>query len=237
MYCRVRTIRIDETVITPAVVPPVTVEYARRHIRSLGNSEDRLVQTWILSAAQLLEEKTGVQLITTTREIWMNEFPTIGRHGGCTGAALRIELPRPPLQAVLSVEYVDGDGTVVPFSDGLSPETLYWTYKAPQTPNPTPGYVEPLSGRSWPEARYESGAVRIRYRCGFGDSDDDVPEIVRQHICGLVGTFDRFRTSVHELTAGSLVQVPRGIEEFIADFGGNARRIDEPRTNRWRAIP
>jgi hypothetical protein len=63
------------------------------------------------------------------------------------------------------------------FTDGGSPETNLYVVKAPAGPYAEPGWIEPLSGTQWPIAREESGAVRIQYICGYGDTDSDVPPI------------------------------------------------------------
>jgi len=163
-----RVIRITDSVIVPSAVPMVTVEYAKRHVRALGNSEDVLVESWILAATGYIEEMTGRQIGLATREAWLDAFP--GVPGG-SFRSLKIQLPYPPLQSVVSVTYIDGDGVEQTFEDtSTSPATSLIHVRAPQGDYAGPGTVEPIAGQSWPSARCESDAVRIRYTCGYGAS-------------------------------------------------------------------
>lgn len=214
MYGRV--IRITDSLITPPAAPPVTVEYAKRHLRSLGNSEDVLVETWILAATSYLEEMTGRQFGLATREAWLDAFPGVA---GGSYRSLKIELPHPPLQSVVSVTYVDGDGVVQTFEDtSTSPATSLINVRAPQGDYAAPGTIEPISGQSWPTTRCESDAVRIQYTCGYGDTADDTPALLKGAILYLVAHFDQFRGAVHEARRGQVLELPYGVQEVIKGF-------------------
>jgi uncharacterized phiE125 gp8 family phage protein len=211
-----RVIRITDSLIVPPVVPPVTVEYAKRHLRSLGNSEDVLVETWIWAATSYIEEMTGRQIGLATREAWLDAFP--GAPGG-SFRHLKIELPHPPLQSVVNVTYVDGDGAVQTFEDpSTSPATSLINVRAPQGDYAAPGTVEPIAGQSWPIARCESDAVRIQYTCGYGATADDTPALLRGAILYLVAHFDQFRQAVHEARRGQVLELPYGVQEVIKGF-------------------
>ena len=135
--------------------PPVqalTLAYAKLHIRSLGTTDDALISVYIDAAASYFESQTGRQLLTATREVWLDAFPYLGSNGGNA----RIELPHPPLQGVVSVAYVDGNGVVQTL--GGSPTVLKVT--APAGPYAARGWVEPLSGGN----RRGSDSVHVRLR-------------------------------------------------------------------------
>lgn len=211
-----RVIRIKDSVIVPPAVPPVTVEYARRHLRSLGNSEDVLVENWIWAAASYIQEQTGRQFGLATREAWLDAFPGAP---GSSFRSLKIELPFPPLQSVVSVSYVDGDGVVQTFEDtSTSPATSLINVRAPQGDYAAPGTVEPTSGQSWPTTRCESDAVRIQYTCGYGATSDDTPALLKGAILYLVSHFDQFRGAVHEARRGQVLELPYGVQEVIRGF-------------------
>lgn len=205
---------ITDSLVTPPAVPALTLAYVKQHIQAISSADDTLVAVWVEAADSYFQEQTGRQTITAVREAWLDAFPFVG----ATGRGARIQLPYPPLQAVLAVEYVAGDGSVQSFSDGASPETPYWTASAPRGPYAARGYVEPVSGMSWPSARDETGAVRIRYRCGYGDADTDVPELVRGILCYLVGHFDTFRAAVHEARRGQVLELPYGVADMLDGF-------------------
>jgi uncharacterized phiE125 gp8 family phage protein len=209
--------RILDSLIVPPAMPPVTVDFAKQHIRALGSADDLLVEGWIWAAAGYLEEQTGRQFAgTCTREAWLDAFPSVV---GAPPRYGRIELPRPPLQAVVSVTYIAGDGTETVFEDtSTSPATQAYHVTAPAGDYARPGTIEPASGYSWPQARCESGAVRIRYTCGYGPTADDTPPLVRNMICSLVAYFDQFRVAVHEARRGQVLELPYGIAYMMQGF-------------------
>lgn len=195
-----RVITITDTVIEEPAVPAMTVAFAKKHLKALTGAEDVLVLSWIYGAIQFFEEQTGRQIITATREAWLDAFPD------CRG---RIELPKPPLQEVLSVAYVGSDGTLIEsFDDGGSPATLLYAVKAPQGSHAERGWIEPLYGVAWPTPRCESGAVRIRYRCGYGDSEEDVPPLITGILATMIGSNDQFRAGLLLPPAGAPVELP-----------------------------
>lgn len=201
-------IAIVDSLITPPAVPPMTVAYARKHIKAISNAEDLLVAGWIQAAGSYFEEQTGRQIITATREVWLDGFPSCGR----------IELPHPPLQSVVSVRYVNSSGDLASFDDGASPAVPSYSVKAPQGPYAVRGWLEPNYGGTWPTPRAESGAVRIQYTCGYGDAVEDVPELITAILCYLVGHFDQFRSAVHEARRGSLEELPFGVRMMLDGF-------------------
>ncbi len=211
-----RVIRITDSLITPPVGLAVPVEYAKRHLRSLGNSDDVLVETWIRAATSYVEEQTGRQLLTATREAWLDQFPGLP---GATYRCSKIELPHPPLQSVVSVSYIDGDGNEQVYEDGsTSPASSAVNVRAPQGDYAVPGTVEPLAGGSWPAVRDETGAVRIRYVCGYGSDAADVPELLRGVILYLVAHYDQFRGAVHEARRGQVLELPYGVKASMDGF-------------------
>lgn len=214
-------IDLVDTVVTAPAQPPLTVEYARRHLRALGHSDDLLVATWILAAAQYFEEQTGRQIITATREVWLDAFPCRPQTDGYQ--PVRIELPRPPLQTVVSVRYIDGTGDLVSFSDGGSPDLPLFKVNAPAGPHAVRGWLEPVYGAAWPLARGESGAVRIQYTAGYGDDMAAVPELIRGILCYLVTHFDQFRGAVHEARRGQVLELPYGVQAMLDGFKYSAQ--------------
>lgn len=226
-----QVIRIADSLIVPST-PAVTVAYAKKHIRALqGSSEDILIAMWIDAAAAYFEEQTGRQLTTATREAWLDAFPF-----GCDrrGRPQVIELPRPPLQTVVSVKYVNGDGALVDFEDGASPSGVGYGFNTPAGPYAACGKLWPLSGSAWPIAACEPGSVRIQYTCGYGDGPDDIPALATQILCYLVGHFDTFRSAVHEARRGQVLELPYGVQMMMDGFKYSALTTTVLRTNaRW----
>lgn len=216
-------IGISDTLITPPTALPVSVDYAKAHIKSLTNAEDTLVWAWIAGATSYIEEQTGRQIMLATRERWLDRAPGgLCSDFGHLVSIRRIELPFPPLQEVVSVTYVDGDGNIQSFSDGASPETLYYTTKAPAGEYCERGWIEPIYGKSWPATRAESGAFRIRYTCGYGATPGpttdggSVPDLIVGLICFMIGSFDQNRSP--EAFRSGFGDLPTGIQLQMNGF-------------------
>src|SRR6185436_12398630 len=202
--------QIDSLIVAP-VQAALDLDYVKLHIRALGYTDDPLIDVYVDQAASYFEEQTGRQIITATRELWIDAFPFVG----ATGYNARIEVPHPPLQSIVNVNYVDSDGVTQSYDDGGSPATVYWRDVAPAGPYCRRGWVEPQYGRVWPIARAQTGAVQIRYICGYGDSPDDVPELVRGILCFLVGHFDTYRSHTQEHVISA---IPYGVKEMLDGF-------------------
>lgn len=209
------TLNLTDTLISTVAggSPPVqalTLAYARSHIRALSTADDELTTVHIDAAASYFERQTGRQLLTATRELWLDAFPFLGANG----PAARIELPHPPLQSVVSIAYVDGAGVLQTL--GGSPTVVHVT--APAGPYAARGSVEPLAGGRWPIARDETGAVRIRYTCGYGNTAAAIPALARGILCLLVGHFDTFRSAVHSAQQGQVLELPLGVQLLLDSF-------------------
>jgi uncharacterized phiE125 gp8 family phage protein len=203
------TMTLSDTLISrimdgsPAV-SPLTLAYAKEHIRALGTVDDTLTAVRINAAASYFEEQTGRPCLTETRQAGLDAFPFVG----ATGGAARIELPHPPLQAVLDVQYIDSDGVLQSFEGGSLVAPLYRAVTYPGAYGRR-GFVEPLYGQPWPIARAETDSVRITYTCGYGDTPAEVPELVRGILCYLVAHFDQFPVGA---------PMPESVQMMLAAF-------------------
>lgn len=194
---------------SPAV-SALTLAYAKEHIRALGTSDDTLIQVYINAAASYFEEQTGRQLLTAVRQAWLDAFPFVG----ASGMDARIELPRPPLQSVDAVTYIDSNGVSQSFEGG-SPVAALWRASFQAGPYAPRGWVEPLYGGVWPIARAQTGAVQIEFTCGYGDTADDMPALVRGILCFLVAHFDKYRSHTQEQT---IAEIPYGVKMMLDGF-------------------
>ena len=83
-------------------IEPVTVTELKTFARIDGDDEDTLLETFISDARKHVEDHLNRSLITQTITLLMDYWP------GET-----IELPRPPLIAITSVNTLDEDGRSV----------------------------------------------------------------------------------------------------------------------------
>lgn len=159
-------LKYSRAVTSEPAVEPVSVEDAKRNADEDDNARDTDFALWITEARRRFEDIAQRSLITQTQVLKLDSFPDVDH----------IELPRPPLQSVSSIQYVDSNGDTQTFSSSS------YTVDTARTP----GAVFLAYNESWPTARDERNAVTITYVCGYGTSPDDVPPEARAAIHFLV---------------------------------------------------
>lgn len=119
---------------------------------------DPLLRLLITSARLKAEHLLNRYLISQTVDMYLDSFPSEW-----------INLP--PLQSVTSITYIDenGDEQTLP-SDQYQVDSIS-----------KPAGVAPAFGLSWPIARAQSNAVKIRLIAGYGDASA-VPACIKQWI-------------------------------------------------------
>jgi uncharacterized phiE125 gp8 family phage protein len=203
-------IHTEESEVTPPSVEPIDKTLVKAQRRFSATTLDSLFDLWIAAARQHYEEQTGTQCITATREYWLDAFPW----------DRRIELPRPPLQSVASVEYLQADGTYATFiDDTVSPAILPYRVDPVAGEPARRGQIVLLDGYAWPVVLCQPKAVKITFDCGFGDTAVEVPAVIRHALLLLVGHFHKFGEEVSEARA-NILQLPIGAKTFM-----DARRL------------
>lgn len=193
-------------------VEPVTIEELRSHLRVTDSSEDGLLAGYLLAARSLAEQRTGRAFITQTwvetyDDHWPNYrhrrhrmYPT--RPPAFNWRDRAILLPRPPLQSVTSVTYIDTNGV----QQTLDP-SQYIVGKHQGV-----GFIEEAYGITWPCVRCQVDAIAVTYVVGYGDGAGSIPETARQAILLLVGHFYRNREAV----GAPVSALPLGVEALLA---------------------
>jgi uncharacterized phiE125 gp8 family phage protein len=122
---------------------------------STNTTGDQLLNVLIKSARQYAEQLLGRYLITQTVDLYLDEFPT---------QAINMR----PLQSVTEITYVDtaGDTQTLSAADYIVDSTG------------SPARITPAYGVSWPSARDQVNAVKVRFVAGYG-SASTVPQCVR----------------------------------------------------------
>lgn len=141
---------------------PVSVSELKAYLRVDHDDADDLIETLGIAAREYVETALGKQLVTAKYRLELAGFPA---EGGS------INLPRPPLQSIEDVSYVDRDGSTVPLDTtdfhisgignmlGLQPKIM--------------------PAEHWPrDTADRPDCVSINYTCGYGDPAD-VPSRVR----------------------------------------------------------
>ena len=155
-------------VITPPAVEPVTFDEVKFQVKlDVDDERDLIEGIYIPAAREDCEDFHGWSYVERTLEYVIDRWPS----------GDRIYLPRPPVQEILSVYYLDKDGNEVVFDDWL-----------PSLDGDPMVVLKP--GCSWPTAAlYPAGAVRVRYKSGYPAKESEV-----QHTGEEVGTGDEDET-------------------------------------------
>lgn len=150
-------------VITPVATEPVTLAEAKLHLRVDHSTDDTLISSLISAAREECEHLLERALAPQTLRLSIDAFPADG-----------IELPRPPVTSIESIQYVDTDGA----TQTLAGSDYYLDDEQ------EPSWVVPAYGVVWPDTRDEANAVVVTYVAGY----TDCPDVIRAWILLRVGT-------------------------------------------------
>lgn len=156
--------------VTPPAVEPVTLDEAKAHLRLDSNADDAYILALITAARERVELFLRRALITQTFEFTLDGFPASQALIFSTSV---IDLPRPPLQAVESIKYMDTGGN----EQMLPPESYVVDASSDEI-----GRVALAWTQYWPITRGSINCVVIRFTAGYGDAPEDVPQVIRQGI-------------------------------------------------------
>jgi uncharacterized phiE125 gp8 family phage protein len=162
---------------------PVTLAEAKDWLRVDGDADDALIEGLISVARSLAERFFDRSLVTQAWTAYYDRFD-----------CWEIRLPRGPLQAVNSVQYLDTAGDL----QTLDAES----YEADETRDP--GTVQPAYAEVWPATRCAPKAVRVTFTSGYG-SAAEVPEPVKAALKFAVSMWYRRRgDGAEEIDPGKL---------------------------------
>lgn len=156
----------------PPAAEPITLAEALTHLRESADSgeNDAYITGLIEVARAACEERTERTLITTPWSLKLDAFPDA------------IELDRPPLIAVQSLEYLDEAGAL----QLIDPADYVLDTQS------EPGFLVPAPDVAWPDV--QSGAintVRVSFTAGYGATAASVPAPLRHWIlCALTYLYE-----------------------------------------------
>lgn len=155
--------------VTAATSEPISLDVAKEHCRISGAEDDQFLTSLIGAARDYCQRADSGrrQYINTTYDWKLADF-----------CGHRIVMPRAPLQSVTSITYYDTANSSTVWSSAL--------YHV-ATPDDGKGWIEPVSGQSWPSVYSRPDAVTIRFVAGYGSAAGSVPETLRQAMLLLIG--------------------------------------------------
>lgn len=171
-------VTIESTILT---AEPVATSDLKAHIRVTSTGEDALLGSYLTAARIHTENMTRRSLVMKQYRLELDRFPT-GRNV--------ISLPRPPLQSVDAVTYVD---------DPDNSSTVITTSNMVIDIRSEPGRVGLIDGESWPSVRTIINAVTVQYTAGYDPGE--VPAPLLQAIRMLAGHWFIHRETAMEKPA------------------------------------
>jgi uncharacterized phiE125 gp8 family phage protein len=160
---------MSERLIVPPATLAVSMDAARRSARvdveedgtsALDDDIAREVRAYTAEA----EHMTGRAFINQTWRVTLDGFPDA------------IKLPKSPLASVDHVKYYDIDGV----QQTLNPQDYQVDGES------EPGYIVPASGKAWPATAARINAVEVQCVCGYGATDESVPDAVKSYVLARV---------------------------------------------------
>lgn len=175
------------------LIEPITLQEAKDHLNFDGSLDDALIEFIIKTAREMVENLTGRALITRTLELTTDCFSDV------------MELPKPMLQSVPNVTYIDTNGAAQTLSTSVYDVDV----------KSTPGAVRLAYGQSWPSIRSVYNAVTITYTAGYGDNAQDVPSPLRSAMLLIIGHLYENREATAPI---SISEVPMSVKFLIAPY-------------------
>lgn len=192
-----RVIYGNLALVTAPSLDPVTVTEAKDWSRILGDEEDDIVQSNIVTAVSYLDGRDGVlarALMTQTWDYWLPCFP----------ADSYIELPLAPVQTISTITYTDTAGAPQTFS------AANYSLSADKDWQPR---VNLNYNATWPGTQGIPDAVKVRAVYGY----TSVPLPIRQAIVLLAGHFYENREPIGD-TVGEKAELPFGVRALLEPY-------------------
>jgi uncharacterized phiE125 gp8 family phage protein len=148
--------------VEPPTVEPLTAAEAKARLNIGDEVSDEVMDALITAARQTIDGADGWLGRALITQVWrgtLDQFP-----------CWELNIPHPPLQSVLAINYIDGTGAQIEHPDS--------NYQIVPARRP---YITPAFGKAWPATRCQSDAVSIDFVVGYGQPTD-VPEPIRSAI-------------------------------------------------------
>lgn len=182
-------------VVTAPTAEPVSLAEAEDYVRLDDSSGDPLLSILIASARAQAETLVRRALMPQTWDLVLDRFPR-----------WELIVPKPPLRSVTSISYVDTNGVtqVMAASD----------YRVDIATEP--GRLTPAFGLVWPVARWQTGAVTVRFVAGYADATA-VPACVKNWMLLRIKTLWENRDQLVVDSRVNLVALPPAFVDGLLD--------------------
>ena len=205
------------TLVTVPTDEPFNLAELKAHLRVTATAEDDVIHALATAARQRVEEEIKRALITQTWDYkfdWFEPPTSTGNSPLVVNKARIIELPRPPLQSVSYVTYLNSNQNTIYLYDAVGSPTVTSSLVVDSTSSP--GRIIPSSQAAWPTAYDQINAITVRYVAGYGDTGDSVPTPIKQAILLLVGHWYENRETVN--IGNITTEIPMTVEFLLAPY-------------------
>lgn len=180
------------TLVTPPTADPVTLAEGKAQCRVRHTDEDALITRLISAATRHVERVLDLSLMERTYKLTLDSF------------ADAIELPRGPVSAVSSVQYVDANGdTQTVSADDYTTDLISRR-----------NWVVRNSDASWPSTLDAVNAVSVQYVAGFSELPAEYEDL-RHAILLIVGHWYATREAA---TVDGAKEVPLAVDSLLQSY-------------------
>jgi len=204
--------------VTGPTVEPITIAFAKLHLRVDFDDDDTLISALIQAAREYIENYTNSALFAQTWLLTLDQFPYPQSFSTISPAArdnwlgvggyldgMQMLLPVPKCQSVTSITYIDGSNT----QRTLDPTTYNLDI------NSIPARILPVDGGTWPyPAVYVSGTVQVTFVAG-SYTPATCPASLQQAMLLLIGAWYGQREAISEKPMSA---VPFAVECLLAPY-------------------
>jgi len=175
---------------TAPTIEPVTLTEVKQHLRRTDRREDDYITTLITAAREYCETITRRAFITQTIDLVLDAFPSSDGLSYADETSIdrgsQITIPKPPLQSITSIKYLDSSGTLQTLTSSAYNADTY----------SEPGRIYLSQSYQWPSTQGIENAVTIKYVAGYGLTAVTVPTALRHAIKLVVAHWFLNRESV-----------------------------------------
>jgi uncharacterized phiE125 gp8 family phage protein len=198
---------LDLELVTGPTDEPVTLSEAKLQckVEEDFTADDSYINSLIQAARSEIERKTNFALLTQTWKMFLQSWPGVDF----------IELPKPPLQSVTSIKYLDYDGN----------EQTFDAANYDVHTGRIPGYISLKPSKSWPsESLYPHDPIYIEWVAGYtGPAKIENRELI-QAAKLIIAHWYQNREPVLLGQGANLASIPGGVDVLLIDARMRAKR-------------
>ena len=166
--------------IEPPLEEVISLQDCKTALGISTSDQDLLLQNAIWAAVDNLDAANGSMNRALREQTWELQLRSFNdRRSGVRpfNNPMAIPLPYPPLLQVISVKYLDVNGTDQTLAAGTGYRVL-----GLGAPLERQAIAPPFQG-AWPVTRVDDASVRIRFNCGYDEDINVMPRQLKSAVC------------------------------------------------------